>query len=388
MKAAKGITLEAVSADEDVILNTDTGLLSIAGDAASLGNIELTSSGAITTGNISAGQNVNLQAGQGITAGQVNADRSTSLTAASGNIALSGTAKAGGGALNITATSGAISAASLVSFNNLALTAGTDIATGDIVSGGALVASARSLKAGNVVSGVDFTKTNAANGAIQIGSTGDMRLATTGRVDVASLLSAGNLNLSGASIVAQNVTSHGIVTIAGDTHVSGQLLGSGGISVTGANIKAGAIISGVDFTASKSSNGAIVVGNSGDTTLVAQAGTIDVGTLLSAGNLLGSAATFKATNVTSHGTANISGATAVSGQLLSGSDITIKGATIDLGTAVAGVDLAALEKGNVVLANTAHALDLTATAGNLTTKRFYLRAMQLLLQQEIFRPMS
>lgn len=369
VKAAKGITLEAVAADEDVILNSDTGLLSIAGDAESLGNIELTSSGAITTGNISAGQNANLQAGQGITAGQVNADSSTRLTTASGNITLSGTAKAGGGALNITATSGSISAASLVSFNNMALTAGADIATGDILSGGALVASARSLKAGNVVSGVDFSATNASNGAITLATSGDMRLATTGSVDVASLLSAGNLNLSGASIAAQNVTSHGIVTIAGDTNVSGQLLGSGDVSVTGANIKAGAIISAVDFAASKSSNGAIFVGNSGDTTLVAQAGTIDVGTLLSAGNLLGSAATFKATNVTSHGTTNISGMTAISGQLLSGSDITINGASIDLGTAVAGVDLAALANGNVVLANTAHALNLTATAGNLTANR-------------------
>ncbi|MBM7329372.1 hemagglutinin repeat-containing protein [Agrobacterium sp. S2] len=370
VKAAKGITLEAVAADEDVILNSDAGLLSIAGDAASLGNIELTSSGAIVTGNVAAGQNASLRAEQGITAGQINADGAASLTTTSGNIALSGTAKAGGGALNIIATSGSISAASLVSFNNMALTAGTDIATGDILSGGALVASARSLKAGNVVSGVDFAATNAANGAIQIGSSGDMRLRTIGGIDIASLLSAGSLSVSAAALAAQNVTSNGIITIAGDTNVSGQLLGSGDVSITGANIKAGAIISGVDFAASKASpNGAIVVGNSGDTTLLAQAGTIDIGTLLSAGNLLGDTATFKAINVTSHGTTKISGAAAIGGQLLSGSDITINGASIDLGTAVAGVDLAALANGNVVLGNTAHALNLTATAGNLNAQR-------------------
>lgn len=370
VKAAKGITLEAVAADEDVVLNSDAGLLSITGNAASLGNIELTSSGAIVAGNVAAAKNASLQAGQGITTGQINADGAASLTTASGNIALSGTAKAGGGALNVTATSGSISAASLVSFNNMALTAGTDIATGDILSGGALVASARSWKAGNVVSGVDFAATNAANGAIQIGSSGDMRLRTTGGIAIASLLSAGNLNISAASLAAQNVTSHGIVTIAGDTNVASQLLGSGDVSITGANIKAGAIISGVDFAASKASNGAIVVGNAGDIALTAAAGTIDVGTLLSAGNLLGNAATFKAANVTSHGTANISGTTTISGQLLSGSDITIKGASIDLGTIVAGVDLSALANGNVVLSNTAHTLNLTATAGNLTAHRF------------------
>ena len=277
VKAAKGITLEAVAADEDVILNTDTGLLSIAGDAASLGNIELTSSGAIVTGNVAAGQNAKLQSGQGITAGSVVADGAATLATTSGNIALSGTAKAGGGALNITATSGSISAASLVSFNNMALTAGSDIATGDILSGGALVASARSLKATSAVSGMDFAATTT-GGAIKLGTAGDMRLQMSG-------------------------------------------------------------------------------------------GAIDVGTLLSAGNLVGDAATFKATNVTSHGTVNLSGATTISGQLLSGSDITIKGAFIDLGTAVAGVDLAALEESNVVLANTAHALNLTATAGNLTAQR-------------------
>ncbi len=370
VKAAKGITLEAVSADEDVILGNGDGLLSVAGNVASLGNIELTSSGAITTGNVAAGKTASLQAGQGIAAGQLNVDGAANLATASGNIALSGTAKAGGGALTMTATSGAISAASLVSFNNMALTAGTDITSGDILSGGALVASARSLKAANVVSGVDFSATNAASsGAITLGTSGDMRLETTSGVDIASLLSAGNLNISAASLVAQNVTSHGAVTIAGDTKVSGQLLGSGDISVTGANITAGAIISGVDFAASKSSNGAIIVGNTGDTTLVAQAGTIDVATLLSAGNLLGDAAISKAANVTSHGAANISGATTISGQLLAGSDITVNGPVISIGTAVAGVDLNALRLGNIVLGSAARTLNLIATAGELKADR-------------------
>lgn len=369
VKSAKGITLEAVSADEDVILGNGDGLLSVAGDVGSLGNIELTSFGAITAGNIAAGKNASLQAGQGIAAGQLNVDGAANLTTASGNIALSGTAKAGGGVLTMTATSGSITAASLVSFNNMALTAGTDITAGDILSGGALVASARSLKAGNVVSGVDFAASNATNGAIQIGSTGDMRLATSGGIDVASLLSAGNLNIAAAALAAQNVTSYGTIAISGDTNVSGQILGSGDVSIAGANITAGAIISGVDFAASKSSNGAIIVGNTGDTTLVAQAGTINVGTLLSAGNFLGDTATFKAANVTSYGAANISGTTTISGQLLAGSDITIKGLAISIGAAVAGVDLTALRQGNIVLGNGARTLNLTATAGDLKADR-------------------
>lgn len=279
VKAAKGLTLEAVAADEDVILGSGDGLLSIAGDIAALGNVELTALGAIATGNVAAGQNARLQAEQGITAGQIVADGAANLTTTSGNITLSGTAKAGGGALTLEAASGSISAASLVSFNNMALTAGADIAAGDILSGGALVASATSIRATSAVSGFDFAASQA------------------------------------------------------------------------------------------SSNGAIVLGNIGDMNLRADNGTIDIATLLSAGNLLGNAATFKATNVTSHGAVDISGATIISGQLLSGSDIAIKGASIDLGTAGAGVDLAALEKGNVVLSSASHALHLTATAGNLTAQR-------------------
>ncbi|MFK4823108.1 hemagglutinin repeat-containing protein, partial [Ochrobactrum quorumnocens] len=370
VKAAKGITVEAVSADEDVILSTDTGLLSIAGDAASLGNIELTSSGAIVTGNVAAGKNASLQAGQGITAGQIIADGAVNLAATSGNIALSGTAKAGGSALTVTATSGSISAASLVSFNNMALTAGADIATGDILSGGTLIASARSVNAANVVSGVDFAATDAANGAIKLKTSGDMRIEATGAIDVASLLSARNLNINGTALAARNVTSHGVTKIAGDTNVSGQILGGGNVDIAGANIKAGGILSGVDFAASQSAlNGPIILSNSGNVTLAAVAGLIDVGTILSAGNVLADAATFKSGNVTSHGETNITGTTAISGQLLSGSDITIKGASIDLGTAVAGVDLGALANGNIILSNDAHALNLTATAGNLTAQR-------------------
>ncbi|WP_407865921.1 hemagglutinin repeat-containing protein [Phyllobacterium phragmitis] len=371
VKADKGITLEAVAAEEDVILGSGDGLLSVAGDVAALGHVELTSSGAISAGGVSAGKSAVLAAGQGITAGQVIADGAASLATATGNIALSGTARAGGGDLMLEATSGAIAAAALISFNNMTLTAGTDIASGDILSGGALVASARSLKATSAVSGIDFAATNAANGAISLGTTGDMRLQMSGgAVDVASLLSAGNLNVSAGSVIGQNITSHGAVAIAGNTNVSGQLLGAGDVSITGANIMMGAIISGVDSAASKASpNGAIVVGRSGDIALQAGAGAIDAGTLLSAGNLVANAGTFNAGNVTAHGTADIMGTTTISGQLLSGSDIVIKGSSINIGTVVAGVDLAALDNGNVVPANAAHALNLTATAGDLTADR-------------------
>ncbi len=176
VRADKGITLQAVAADEDVILNAATGLLSIAGDAASFATIELTSSGSIAVGNVAAGKNVSLQTGQGIAAGQVIADSAATLSTTSGNIALSGTAKAGGGDLTLSAASGSITSISLISFNNMTLTAGQEISLGDtILSGGALVASARSFRATSAASGVDFAAsatgaaTQAANGAIRLG---------------------------------------------------------------------------------------------------------------------------------------------------------------------------------------------------------------------------
>ncbi|PRA75689.1 hypothetical protein CQ054_22765, partial [Ochrobactrum sp. MYb29] len=201
---------------------------------------------------------------------------------------------------------------------------------------------------------------------LRIGKAGEMRLATTGGVDIASLLSAGNLNISATSLKGKSLTSHGTVTITGDMNISDQLLGSSDVSITGTNIKAGAIISGVDFAASNAfTNSAEIVGGHHDLLLQAGNGTIDVGTLLSAGNLNAYSGAFSAAGVTSYGTTNISGTTAISGQLLAGSDITVNGPTLSIGVAVAGIDLNALLQGNIVLANGARALTLIANAGDL-----------------------
>ena len=347
VKAAKGITLEAVSADEDVILGNGGGLLSVAGDVASLGNIELTSSGAITTGNVAAGKNASLQAGQGIAAGQVIADGAANLTAASGNIALSGTAKAGGSALTMTATSGAISAASLVSFNNMTLNAGTDITSGDILSGGALVAFARSLKATNVVSGVDFVATNAAasSGAITLGTSGDMRLETTSAVDIASLLSAGNLNISAGSVIGQNITSHGAANISGTTTISGQLLAGSDITVNGPAISIGTAVAGVDLNALRQGN--IVLGSAARTlNLAATAGDLKADRLLSSGNTIASASANLLANILTHGDLRLTagGILTLSGQSLSGGNATLTAGSMNIGTLVSGVDFVATEQ--------------------------------------------
>jgi len=82
--------------------------------------------------------------------------------------------------------------------------------------------------------------------------------------------------------------------------------------------------------------------------LTATGGSVDIGTILSAGRPDASGAAVLAGNITSHGAVNLAGSTTVTGQLLSGSGITITGASINLGTAFACADVAALRDGNVI----------------------------------------
>jgi len=197
--AAAGMTLETVAADEDVALANGTGLLTIDSEVAALGNLTLNSSGAIAAGNISAGKDADIKAGQGIAADQIIADGAVQLTSTSGDIAISGLGKAGGGDLTVNAASGAISAGSLISFNNTMLSAVADIAiTGDLLSGGKLTARARALALGKVVSGVDFEASSAAAGGplVMKGGVGSAKLeATGGSVSADQIVSDGDLTV-------------------------------------------------------------------------------------------------------------------------------------------------------------------------------------------------
>ncbi|MCO6181119.1 hemagglutinin repeat-containing protein, partial [Ciceribacter sp. RN22] len=367
VKAASGVTLHTVAADGDVLIATG-GLVSVAGELASLGNMELTASGAIAAGQVSAGRDAVMQAGAGITAGQVLADGAIRLSASSGNIALSGMAKTGG-ALQITATSGAINAASLVSFNNMTLTAGREIGiVGDLLAGGKLVASAGSLKAASVVSGVDFAATGASpSGTIVLKTGGDMRLtAGAGTIEVGSILTSGDLAARAGLLVASGITGHSGILIAGDTRVAGQVLGAGDVTISGAGIHAGAIVSGVDLAATAASpTGAILLAGTGDMRLAATAGDVAAGSLLSAGDMAVTAAGNITTSAVSHGTMDVDarGAITLSGQSLASGDVRLAGSSIKTESLVSGVDFAATERagGPFVLRTDAGSMSLTAS---------------------------
>ncbi|MDF0696381.1 hemagglutinin repeat-containing protein [Rhizobium sp. MC63] len=322
VQAEQGITLDTVAADDDILLSSGSGLLSVGGEVNSAANVQMTSAAGIAAGSVVAGD-------------------ALSLSATSGGIQVAGGVKSAD-ALTITAASGAISAGSLVSSNNVTLSAGADIGiSGDMLAEGNVTAAGRSISAGTIVSGLDIAATNAANGSTILAGSGNIQLAAgSGAIAVDGLLSAGNTSVSAAALTAQSVIAHGAVTINAATDISGQILSAGNIDLTGSAIAADAIIAGIDFAGTDAAGGNIVLTQSGDITL-ASSGNINAGTLLAAGNISASAANVGADAVTGHGAIALSGNIDVTGQLLGAGDISITGGSISAGTIVAGADFAA-----------------------------------------------
>ncbi|WP_432444665.1 hemagglutinin repeat-containing protein [Rhizobium leguminosarum] len=350
VQADQGITLDTVAADDDILLSSGSGLLSIGGEVNSAANVLMSSDA-------------------GIAAGSVVAGNALTLSSTSGDIAVA--AGKSVGTLTITATSGAISAASLVSSNDIGLSAGADIGiSGDVLAQGNVTATGGSISAESIISGLDAAATNAAaNGSTILGSAGDIRLvAGSGAIDVAGLLSAGDTSVTAADLTAGSVTAHGAVSIDAATDVSGQILSAGNVSITGGAISADAIVSGLDFAASAAApGGAAVVGSSGDLTLDAGSGSVDVDTLLAAGALLVDAGQFQTDNVSGHGSVSINAETSITGQLLAAGDVSVTGPAIRAGGIASGVDFAATAQsanGTLVLQQ-AGGMSLAATSGSI-----------------------
>ncbi|MGZ9721705.1 two-partner secretion domain-containing protein [Rhizobium miluonense] len=292
--------------------------------------------------------------------------------AANGSIVL-----AGSGDLNLT-SSGNINAATLLSAGNLssagvAVTADSMAAHGDMTLGGAISVTEQILGSGNVsitgqslsaqtvVAGIDFDATNRAGGNIALGQSGDLTVSVNGAVAAPTMQAAGVIDVSGMSVAAGSVTGHKGITLSGATTVSGQILGGGAIGISGPGIKAGTIVSGVDFARTAAANGNIIQATSGDLTL-ASTGSIDVGTLLSAGALSANGTTVTSNAMTAHGDMTLGGAISVTDQILASGNISITGQSLKAQTLVAGIDFDATNAagGNIVLG---HAGDLKVSVG-------------------------
>ena len=357
VQADQGITLQSIAADSDIALANGAGLLSVSGDVNGGTSVQMGSGGGIGAGSVTAGNGA------------------ATLVASSGDIAIAGSASSTGD-LTLTATAGSISAASLQSYNNLALTAGNSLAvSGNVLAQGNVSTTAQSISTGMVVSGINIAATSAdPGGNVVLGSAGNLSLtatggtiatgnlqsagslnaSATGNITAGNIQSAGNLTAIATSLTTANVTSHGGLTVNAAMNASGQILGAGDVLISGAGIQATAIASGVDFASTNAAGGNIVLGSAGALDLTAAAGTITVGTLLSAGNLTAQASLLQSNNLTSHGNVGIDGGMRVTNQLLGASDITINGNAngVSAGLLASGVNFAATKAsgGNIVLA--------------------------------------
>ncbi|WP_259665730.1 hemagglutinin repeat-containing protein [Rhizobium binae] len=223
LQADQGITLDTVAADDDILLSSGSGLLSVGGEVNSAAKVEMTSAA-------------------GIAAGSVMAGKALSLSAAEGDIQIADAVKSAE-ALTMTATSGAIAAASLVSGNNLTLSAGADIAiSGDVLAEGDVTASGRSIAAATIASGVDLAATaQSANAALVLQPAGDISLAAAnGSITVSNaLMSSGDLSADASQNLAYSkLQSLGsaVLSAAGQISYGNPTSTAGDLTLTTANV--------------------------------------------------------------------------------------------------------------------------------------------------------
>ncbi|MFS8049176.1 filamentous hemagglutinin N-terminal domain-containing protein, partial [Rhizobium sp. BR 314] len=360
VRADQGVTLQTVAADNDIVLASGAGLLSVSGDVNGRTTVRMSSDGGIAVGSVTAGNGA------------------ATLVATTGDIAIAGTAN-GTGDLNLTATSGAITAAFLQSSQNIALNAALGIAVAGNVQGqGNVNATGRSISAGKLISGINIAATSAdpggnvvlgaaggdlgltaTGGTIATGdlqSAGSLNATATGNVTAGNIQSTNGLTITAASLAASSMTSHGALAVnaaGGQVGVSGQILSAGNVLISGSALQAGAVAAGVDFVATNANGGSIVLGPSGTLGLSATAGNIVADKLLSAGDLTAQASLLQANNITSHGAVGIAGGVNVANQLLSAGNTKINGNAngVSVGLVASGVDFAATKAagGNIVL---------------------------------------
>ncbi|MBD9597167.1 hypothetical protein IB270_30500 [Ensifer sp. ENS05] len=239
-----------------------------------------------------------------------NADVSKEMLA-SGNIAVSGnTIKAGtvASGVDFAATDAAAGVLSLRRTGDLTLSARDSVAADTLLGAGNIDVVGDYLTAGTLVSGVDLARTRAGNGEVVLGPQGMITIiATAGVVAAGTLLSAGDLVVSAAKVAVSKVTGHNNVNLAGEVE-SDQILGAGDVRISGRNVKAGTIASGVDLVATEnSSSGAITLSDRGNLTIDATSGKVEAGAILSAGNFTSRSNALTARRVSAHGAVAIDG---------------------------------------------------------------------------------
>lgn len=285
---------------------------------------------------------------------------------------------------SISATAANLNVGTVTGHKDIALSGSSSLtATGQILGANDVALSGGAVTTGQVITGVDFdAMAQSSAGAVVIGPAGDLAINATSAA-TGPLLVAGNLDVTGGSFTASDVTGHGDVTVNAATDISGTLLAAGNVDITGANVTAGTLVSGVDFAATSQSvdgsvvlsaqSPAIVAGSAGALTLAATAGNINATNLLSAGSLDATASGSIATNAVSHQnlTMKAGGAIGLAGQSMAAGNMSLQGRSISAASLVSGVDFAATRtatNGALMLSQPppqSGTMTLTATNGDI-----------------------
>nr|WP_246451308.1 hemagglutinin repeat-containing protein [Rhizobium paranaense] len=354
------VTADYVTAHGDVTLG---GAIDVSGQILGAGNVSITGQ-SLSAQTLIAGIDFDAT---NAASGDIVLGQSGDLTVAVNGAAAVSTMEAAG---TIDVDAGTVTADAITGHKTITLSGaaagGVDV-SGQILGGGDITISGPSIAAGAIVSGVDFAATSAGSGNIALAGSGDLTLASTGNIDTGTLLSAGDLNASGAIVTADAVTAHGDVTLGGAISVTDQILGSGNVLITGQSLSAQTLVSGVDFTATAAAGGNIVLGSSGVTDFTLSGNAV-AGTILSAGDFTATAAELQADSVTGHGKVGINGNVDVTSQILAAGDLTLNGGSISAPTLISGIDFTATTAaGGTIVLGSSGAMNLAAT-GNIVSQ--------------------
>jgi filamentous hemagglutinin family protein len=247
-----------------VMLATDGGIITVGDVAARV--FTATGAGSIRTGNLRLTKSLAMSAGGGVTTGAIaTGDGAVTIDSVSGAVA-TGAIDAGGGVslAGDTVAFGTVRAASLNATAKIGTLTGGDIT----VDGVTALESSGALNIGAV---------NAVNSVSLRGST-----VRFGRIEASALIATSGGVLNGGDIVTRGDAT---VTASGALAV-GAVDSDGMVALRGTTVNAGRI-DGASLTA-VASNGALVAGDmliGGPTTIEGTAGTIDLGTVNSRGDL-------------------------------------------------------------------------------------------------------
>ncbi|WP_245519334.1 hemagglutinin repeat-containing protein [Neorhizobium sp. JUb45] len=257
-------------------------------------------------------------------------DGDLTIRASSGNV-IAGTIFSSG-LLSIGA--GNIDASSLSARGSIDIDGSIDVA-GSIWSSNNVDLSGNTIRGANIASGVVFDSQGRATGARENASI--TLTADHGSVEAGTVDAYGSLQIDANQLVAGNVRARGGITIDAATDVSQDILSGADINLTGNSISAAKIISGLDFDRTATEGGSPRLAASGDLTIDATSGTVEIGSVLAAGVFDNRASSYVGLDVLANGSINIIGSADIGGQLLSASDVTVKGGRVTLGTAASGI---------------------------------------------------